>query len=55
VIADARRTLAELERGMHATRQPTNAAAEASPQLGLFAPASHQPSSAHWKRSIPMR
>ncbi|MGY3039288.1 DNA mismatch repair protein MutS [Rhodanobacter sp. TND4EL1] len=44
VIADARRTLAELERGMH---QHTNAparATEASPQLGLFAAA--QPSAA---------
>ncbi|MDQ6645975.1 MAG: DNA mismatch repair protein MutS [Pseudomonadota bacterium] len=38
VIADARRTLAELERGMHqhANRRPP--ASEPSPQLGLFAP-----------------
>ena len=34
VLADARRTLAELERGMHA--RPAAAAREASPQLGLF-------------------
>lgn len=42
VIADARRTLAELERGMHAHASAPAAAAESSPQLGLFAPA--QPS-----------
>jgi DNA mismatch repair protein MutS len=36
VIADARRTLAELERGMHA-HVATAAAAPSSPQLGLFA------------------
>ena len=42
VIADARRTLAELERGMHSHVSTNKAAAEASPQLGLFAPA--QPS-----------
>ena len=43
VIADAKRTLVELERGMHqhASAVPS---AEASPQLGLFAPA--QPSAA---------
>lgn len=39
VLADARRTLAELERGMHA--RPAAAPSEASPQLGLF---STQPS-----------
>jgi len=38
VIADARRTLAELERGMHAHAGALVAAADASPQLGLFAP-----------------
>jgi DNA mismatch repair protein MutS len=38
VIADARRTLAELERGMHA-HVATPAAAPSSPQLGLFATA----------------
>jgi DNA mismatch repair protein MutS len=38
VIADARRTLAELERGMHAHAAPPAPAADASPQLGLFAP-----------------
>ncbi|MEW9625320.1 DNA mismatch repair protein MutS [Rhodanobacter geophilus] len=38
VIADARRTLAELERGMHAHAGTPAAAAAASPQLGLFAP-----------------
>jgi DNA mismatch repair protein MutS len=38
VIADARRTLAELERGVHGGAQPApSAAPEASPQLGLFA------------------
>ncbi|OOG40794.1 DNA mismatch repair protein MutS [Rhodanobacter sp. C05] len=42
VIADARRTLAELERGMHSHASTNKVAAEASPQLGLFAPA--QPS-----------
>ncbi|WP_329740762.1 DNA mismatch repair protein MutS [Dyella sp. A6] len=43
VIADARRTLAELERGMHAQLSAAPAAAaEPSAQLGLFAPA--QPS-----------
>jgi len=36
VIADARRTLAELERGMHG-HATAPAAPEASPQLGLFA------------------
>jgi DNA mismatch repair protein MutS len=43
VITDAKRTLAELERGMHrhASAAPS---AEVSPQLGLFAPA--QPSAA---------
>ncbi|MEW9573176.1 DNA mismatch repair protein MutS [Rhodanobacter sp. Si-c] len=39
VIADARRTLAELERGMHAHAGATAPVADASPQLGLFAPA----------------
>ncbi|WP_426664640.1 DNA mismatch repair protein MutS [Rhodanobacter aciditrophus] len=38
VIADARRTLAELERGMHAHATQAAPAADASPQLGLFAP-----------------
>jgi len=38
VIADARRTLAELERGMHAHAGAPAPAADASPQLGLFAP-----------------
>ncbi|MBD8899925.1 DNA mismatch repair protein MutS [Rhodanobacter sp. DHG33] len=38
VIADARRTLAELERGMHAHVGAPAPAADASPQLGLFAP-----------------
>jgi DNA mismatch repair protein MutS len=39
VIADAKRTLAELERGMHAhAGAPAPAATESSPQLGLFAP-----------------
>jgi DNA mismatch repair protein MutS len=38
VIADARRTLAELERGMHA-HVAAPAAAPSSPQLGLFAAA----------------
>ncbi len=38
VIADARRMLAELERGMHAHASATPAAVDASPQLGLFAP-----------------
>ncbi|WP_082190365.1 DNA mismatch repair protein MutS [Frateuria defendens] len=37
VLADARRTLAELERGMHAQVARAEAA-PASPQLGLFAP-----------------
>jgi len=44
VIADARRTLAELERGMHQHASMPAPAAESSPQLGLFAPA--QPSAA---------
>jgi DNA mismatch repair protein MutS len=44
VIADAKRTLAELERNMHAhAGAPAPATTESSPQLGLFAPA---PSSA---------
>ncbi|SFK21633.1 DNA mismatch repair protein MutS [Rhodanobacter glycinis] len=38
VIADARRTLAELERGMHQQANAPTPNAEASPQLGLFAP-----------------
>jgi len=37
VIADARRTLAELERGMHAQASATRPAPATSPQLGLFA------------------
>ncbi|AGG89717.1 MULTISPECIES: DNA mismatch repair protein MutS [Rhodanobacter] len=44
VIADAKRTLAELERGMHLHASTPAPAAESSPQLGLFAPA--QPSAA---------
>lgn len=48
VIADARRTLAELERGMHQHASTPTPAAESSPQLGLFAPA--QPSAA--KRAL---
>jgi DNA mismatch repair protein MutS len=36
VIADARRTLAELERGMHQHAGAPAAAPETSPQLGLF-------------------
>ncbi|HEY8586072.1 MAG TPA: DNA mismatch repair protein MutS [Rhodanobacter sp.] len=44
VIAEAKRTLAALERGMHQHTDPTGPAAGASPQLGLFAPA--QPSAA---------
>jgi DNA mismatch repair protein MutS len=39
VIADARRTLAELERGMHTHVATPAATAPASPQLGLFAAA----------------
>jgi len=42
VIADARRTLAELERGMHSHASTNKSTTEASPQLGLFASA--QPS-----------
>ncbi|WP_395680875.1 DNA mismatch repair protein MutS [Dokdonella sp.] len=38
VIGDARRTLAELERGSHASAPATARSREASPQLGLFAP-----------------
>ncbi|HUW53889.1 MAG TPA: DNA mismatch repair protein MutS [Rhodanobacter sp.] len=38
VIADARRTLAELERGMHQHAAGTHAGPSESPQLGLFAP-----------------
>jgi DNA mismatch repair protein MutS len=39
VIADAKRTLAELERGMHAhAGAPAPATIESSPQWGLFAP-----------------
>ena len=38
VIADARRTLVELERGMHAHAGAPAPATDASPQLGLFAP-----------------
>jgi DNA mismatch repair protein MutS len=44
VIADARRTLAELERGMHQHASAPAPTADASPQLGLFAPV--QPSAA---------
>ncbi|WP_350015634.1 DNA mismatch repair protein MutS [Rhodanobacter sp. IGA1.0] len=44
VIADARRTLAELERGMHQHVSTPACAAEASPQMGLFAAV--QPSAA---------
>jgi DNA mismatch repair protein MutS len=42
VIADARRTLAELERSAQGHASTRSPAAEASPQLGLFSPA--QPS-----------
>ena len=38
VIADARRTLAELERGMHNHASTARTATGTSPQLGLFAP-----------------
>ena len=38
VIADARRTLAQLERGMLAHAATPGPAADASPQMGLFAP-----------------
>ena len=44
VIADAKRTLAELERGMHQHSNAPARTVESSPQLGLFAPA--QPSAA---------
>ncbi|MBT2117884.1 DNA mismatch repair protein MutS [Dyella sp. LX-66] len=44
VIADARRTLAELERGMHQQASAAKPKADSSPQLGLFAPA--EPSAA---------
>jgi DNA mismatch repair protein MutS len=44
VIADARRTLAELERGMHQHASAARPKADASPQLGLFAP--QEPSAA---------
>jgi DNA mismatch repair protein MutS len=44
VIADARRTLAELERGMHQHASTARPKADASPQLGLFAP--QEPSAA---------
>ncbi|EIM03096.1 DNA mismatch repair protein MutS [Rhodanobacter thiooxydans] len=44
VIADAKRTLAELERGMHQHASAPTPAGEPSAQLGLFAPA--QPSAA---------
>ncbi len=40
VIADAKRTLAELERSMHQQAGAHVPATESSPQLGLFAPAS---------------
>jgi len=39
VIADARRTLAELERGTHGHASARSSTAEPSPQLGLFAAA----------------
>ncbi|TBR38981.1 MULTISPECIES: DNA mismatch repair protein MutS [Dyella] len=38
VIADARRTLAELERGMHQQASAPSPKTDTSPQLGLFAP-----------------
>ncbi len=41
VIADAKRTLAELERGMQGHASARSPAADVSPQLGLFAPAQH--------------
>ena len=44
VIADARRTLAELERGMHQHASAARPQADTSPQLGLFAP--QEPSAA---------
>ena len=44
VIADARRTLAELERGPHPSASAPAPAAQSSPQLGLFSVA--QPSAA---------
>jgi DNA mismatch repair protein MutS len=44
VIADARRTLAELEKGMHQLASAAKPKADSSPQLGLFAPA--EPSAA---------
>ncbi|WNL44802.1 DNA mismatch repair protein MutS [Dyella sp. BiH032] len=44
VIADARRTLAELERGMHQHASAAKPQPDASPQLGLFAP--QEPSAA---------
>jgi len=44
VIADARRTLAELERGMHQQASAAKLKMDDSPQLGLFAPA--EPSAA---------
>jgi DNA mismatch repair protein MutS len=37
VIADARKTLAELERGMHAQAAKPSLHHEPSPQMGLFA------------------
>jgi DNA mismatch repair protein MutS len=37
VIADAKRTLGELERGMHQHASAAKTATESSPQLGLFA------------------
>ncbi len=40
VIADAKRTLAELERGMHQQASASTRTSEPSPQLGLFATAS---------------
>lgn len=43
VIADAKRTLAELERGMHEHASAARPAAESSPQLGLFAVAQPSP------------
>jgi DNA mismatch repair protein MutS len=43
VIADAKRTLAELERGMHGHASAARPVAESSPQLGLFAVAQPSP------------
>jgi len=46
VIADAKRTLGELERGMHQHASAAKTVTESSPQLGLFAAAA--PSAVEW-------